>query len=240
MSDARMRLLDVTIDVLSSAKLLKEISSVMEDAHKRALWIVTANPEIVLAAHADASYRSILARATYRVADGTGIVFAGLLQGKKISRITGGFLLEALFALAVERGDSVHIILHANGLARESDVRQCLIERYPALRVFVSSLSPTDPPATVVGDIVINTFGAPAQETWIALYKERFTDTRCFVGVGGALDVFCGVVARPPKALSAVGLEWLWRLVIQPKRWRRILRAVFLFPMTALFHKNHS
>lgn len=239
MSDARMWLLDVTIDILSPAKLLKEISSVLEDANKRASWIVTANPEIVLAAHKEASYRSILARATYRVADGTGIVLAGLLQGKKISRITGGFLLQTLFPLAAERGQSVHIILHANGLARESDVRQCLIERYPTLRVFVSSLLQTEPPSTVVGDIIINTFGAPAQETWIAQYKERFVEARCFVGVGGALDVFCGVVARPPKAFSAMGLEWLWRLVIQPKRWRRILRAVFLFPITVLFHHDH-
>jgi N-acetylglucosaminyldiphosphoundecaprenol N-acetyl-beta-D-mannosaminyltransferase len=240
MSEQHLRILDVSIDLLSPAQLRKACAAVFTDVRKRVVWIVTANPEILLAAHRDASYRSILHRATYRVADGIGIVLAGLIQGKKVARITGGFFLEMLFSLAAQHNKSIHVVLHANGLTRENDLRQSLKEHYPTIRLFVSSLAPKDPPATGVGDIVIVTFGAPMQETWIATYKNRFPDARCFVGVGGALDVFCGVLPRPPRAMSFLGLEWLWRLVIQPKRWRRILRAVFVFPITVVFHRKRT
>jgi N-acetylglucosaminyldiphosphoundecaprenol N-acetyl-beta-D-mannosaminyltransferase len=238
MSEPRLRILETTIDLLSPARLAKEIARAFENPEGKALWVVTVNPEILLAAHRDASYRSILHRATYRVADGIGIVLAGLIQGKKVARITGGFFLEMLFSLAAQHNKSIHVVLHANGLTRENDLRQSLKEHYPTIRLFVSSLAPKDPPATGVGDIVIVTFGAPMQETWIATYKNRFPDARCFVGVGGALDVICGVLPRPPRVMSFLGLEWLWRLVIQPKRWRRILRAVFVFPITIVVHRK--
>lgn len=240
MSDARFRILDVDIDALSPQRIAREISGALSDNTVRPLWIVTANPEIVLAAHADASYRLTLSRATHRVADGMGIVLAGLLRGRKLPRVTGGFLLETVFAKAVETKRSVHMILHANGLANEQAVRQYLAERHLTLRLFVSSLLPGDPPLETNGDILITTFGAPMQETWIAAYKDRFGAVRCFLGVGGAVDVYCGIVARPPRLFSLFGLEWLWRLMIQPKRWRRILRAVFLFPAMLLFHHDHS
>ena len=70
-------------------------------------------------------------------------------------------------------------------------------------------------------DVVLVAFGMPKQERWIARNLDRLPSTRVAVGVGGSLDYLAGAAKPPPAIVHAIGLEWLWRLVRDPRRWRR-------------------
>jgi N-acetylglucosaminyldiphosphoundecaprenol N-acetyl-beta-D-mannosaminyltransferase len=82
-------------------------------------------------------------------------------------------------------------------------------------------------------DILFVCFGFPLQEHWIASHLHLLGDVRVVAGVGGALDVWAGRVHRAPAPVSAVGLEWLWRMLLEPKRLRHLpalVRCCFAYP----------
>jgi N-acetylglucosaminyldiphosphoundecaprenol N-acetyl-beta-D-mannosaminyltransferase len=78
-------------------------------------------------------------------------------------------------------------------------------------------------------------FGAPWQEFFIRSQKNDII--KIGIGVGGTFDFWTGKVKRAPIFLRKIGLEWMWRLIQQPKRMRRIFRAVIIFPIRVIFNK---
>jgi N-acetylglucosaminyldiphosphoundecaprenol N-acetyl-beta-D-mannosaminyltransferase len=89
-------------------------------------------------------------------------------------------------------------------------------------------------------EILLVGFGHPKQERWIANNLHQFPSVKIVVGVGGTFDVWAGRIFRAPKWLRALGLEWLWRLMQEPKRFRRIWNAVIVFPYAWLVSYFHS
>jgi N-acetylglucosaminyldiphosphoundecaprenol N-acetyl-beta-D-mannosaminyltransferase len=85
--------------------------------------------------------------------------------------------------------------------------------------------------------IVLVGLGAPKQERWIERHADAFPSVRIMIGVGGAFDMWAGSKRRAPRAFRALGLEWLWRLALEPRRLPRILRATVVFPVLALFDR---
>lgn len=83
-------------------------------------------------------------------------------------------------------------------------------------------------------DIVFVAFGAPKQEFWIERNLAYLTTAKVVMGVGGAFDFIAGVKKRAPKIFQKLGIEWLFRLIIQPSRWYRIFNATVKFPLTVL------
>jgi N-acetylglucosaminyldiphosphoundecaprenol N-acetyl-beta-D-mannosaminyltransferase len=84
-------------------------------------------------------------------------------------------------------------------------------------------------------EIVFVALGHPKQEQWIDQYRNLLPTIRLFIGCGGALDFVAGVAKRAPTWMRKIGLEWLWRLAIEPKRIKRIFNAVIVFPFTVLY-----
>ncbi|MGH2526820.1 MAG: WecB/TagA/CpsF family glycosyltransferase, partial [Actinomycetota bacterium] len=84
------------------------------------------------------------------------------------------------------------------------------------------------PAAVLVG------IGAPKQERWIAEHADDIQSARILIGVGGAFDMWAGRLRRAPRPLHRVGLEWAWRLALEPGRFPRIVRATVVFPFRAL------
>ncbi|MFA5644343.1 MAG: WecB/TagA/CpsF family glycosyltransferase [Patescibacteria group bacterium] len=80
-------------------------------------------------------------------------------------------------------------------------------------------------------DVLICNFGAPYQEKFIFHNLGKLPTVKAAIGIGGALDFLTGKIKRAPKILRYLGLEWLWRLVKQPQRYKRIFRAIFVFPI---------
>ena len=182
--------------------------------------LVTANPEILVQTTQDERYKSIIENADAVVADGFGIVLAGLLRGNRIQRLTGVDLTTELLKIATDRDLPVHFALYGSGLTTLDDLRL----RFHGLRMADSHEA----------TIVIANFGAPKQEYWLDEHRKEFPNARILIGVGGALDYLCGKVRRAPRLVQSIGLEWLWRLVRQPKRWKRIWNAVVVFPWKVL------
>jgi len=78
--------------------------------------------------------------------------------------------------------------------------------------------------------ILFVAFGHVKQEKWIFYHLDQLPSVKLAIGVGGAFDYISGNVRRAPEFMRRIGLEWLFRLIQQPSRWKRILNAVIVFP----------
>jgi len=209
--------------------------------------IVTLNPEIALAARRDARYGVAIRTADLLTVDGIGIALALRCFGDRWERrITGSDVLEDLATLAQEEGKTVAFLLRHDGLTAPPLLRLALAARWPSLRSTMAMVDPRAPmdPALAraivdaAPDIIMVNFGHPIQERWLAENLDRFPSVRIATGIGGALDYFSGAVASPPSFVRALGIEWLWRLLRQPRRFRRIVQAVLVFPCAVLWERS--
>jgi N-acetylglucosaminyldiphosphoundecaprenol N-acetyl-beta-D-mannosaminyltransferase len=215
--------LGVHIDAINFAYALARAEELIESGESH--YIVTPNPEIVLHAHRDALFRAILNNASLSLCDGVGLFLAANLKGYALpSRICGADFMEALCAKAEKRG--WHITL----VGAKQEIRRLALRvlrtRYPAL-----ALSETSGEGAIPNcDIAFVALGAPKQELWIHEQRQNGSKVKLFMPVGGTFDMLAGVLPRAPFFLRSFGLEWLWRLFLEPSRAGRIFQAVILFP----------
>ncbi len=190
------------------------------------LHVATLNPEYVIAARSSVPFRVALNRADAIVPDGAGIVVAArLLFGLRLSRITGVDLAEWLLTAPLPEPPRVFLLGSPAAVA-------ALQGRHPARAVGrwgAGSSGPEDDAESIerirerAANIVVVGYGAPAQVLWIERNRQALAEAgvRVAIGVGGALDYLAGVVERPPAMVRRLGLEWAWRLMREPWRWRR-------------------
>jgi N-acetylglucosaminyldiphosphoundecaprenol N-acetyl-beta-D-mannosaminyltransferase len=204
--------------------------------------VVTANPEIVMVAREQPSFQSILEQAVV-VPDGIGIVYAAKWTNQPIAeRVTGIELMEALMEQADRHRWKVYLLgasPDVNRLAAEK-----LAARYPGARIvgYRDGYFQTNEDEDVARDIaekephlLFVAMGAPKQDQWIAAQWERL-GVPLAMGVGGSFDVIAGKVKRAPALWQKLHLEWLYRLLSQPSRWKRQL-AIPRFVWTVLREK---
>lgn len=224
-----------------------EVIAQIEQAQTRPFWIVTANPEILLAAQEDVAYGDAVRSASWRTVDGFGLQLVLKLRGLNSKRLTGVDLGEALLRYAAEKNWRVVFFGGFNASAEKAaDVWR---KQFPNLDLQVLPGGAVQEDGTEDGKssehrevllslkpnlILVALGGGKKQELWIAQHREEFFDTNVVVGIGGAFDMWSGNLRRAPSVIRALGLEWLWRLTLEPKRWRRIWRAVVLFLFRAL------
>src|SRR5436190_1923587 len=155
-------------------------------------------------------------------------------------RVTGVALTELIAARAAERGWSMFLLGAAPGVAERA--AEALQHKYPGLRVVgCYSGSPRRDEEPVIRariiaaqpTVLLVAYGHPAQELWIAR-NQPLLRVPVAIGVGGVFDYLAGEAPRAPAWMRRIGLEWLYRLIRQPQRWRRILVAVPLFLWAAL------
>lgn len=195
-------------------------------------YVVTPNPEFIMAAQDDLAFKEILNKADLAIPDGVGLK----LSGKIKYTTTGIDLMEALCKVSAEKGFTTGFLGGRDGVAEKAAER--LQKKYAGLKVvFAGSggevnnqgklLKELKLPKT---DILFVAFGQLKQEKWIAQNLDKIS-VRVAMGVGGAFDYLSGNVFRAPKWIRQMGLEWLFRLIIQPRRIKRqfqLLRFVLL------------
>ena len=201
--------------------------------------IATVNPEFLLRAKEDVAFARNLRLADLRVVDGFGIIIVSRLHGKIIHRCSGADLMTSLLAQAEREHHPVFFAVRQDGLSSYEEIIQALRKKYPALIVDGSVVDRHDQASawndahskirTSHATIVFSNFGAPEQEYFTESLREDPGDVRLAMGVGGSFDYLTGKIVRAPHCLRAVGLEWLWRLIQQPKRFGRIWRATIVF-----------
>lgn len=201
-------------------------------------FVVTLNPELVMLARNDSEYEKILKSADLAVCDGVGIVMAGKIFGKKFpGRIHGVDLVEKVSEAISQKPITVGFLGGGKNVAQMT--ADCLKNKYPGLKVvFALEEWPKNESRTknqesrisnrnssLSCDILFVAFGSPKQEKWIYDNLNKI-DVRVAIGVGGAFDFISGNVRRAPVWLRKIGLEWLFRLIIQPWRWKRQLALI--------------
>lgn len=198
------------------------------DGHCR--QIATLNPEYVMASRGSIPFREALASADLVTADGVGVVLAArVLHGVRLARITG---IDALEHLA---GSGVPLFLLGAGPGVAEAAAARLMDRHAGARIagHWSDGTPYERHDTETmnrisasgAKVVAVAYGAPGQVLWIARNQKALAQAgvRVAIGVGGAFDYAAGRVKRAPAPMRRLGLEWLYRLVSEPRRWRRQL-----------------
>jgi N-acetylglucosaminyldiphosphoundecaprenol N-acetyl-beta-D-mannosaminyltransferase len=187
-------------------------------------FVITANPEFVMLARSDAELAAIAESADIVVADGTGVVVGSHLLGHPLPRVAGRFLVDRLVPELAARGATVFLLGAAIGVAERA--AEALRRRAPALRVVGTYAGSADVESAervraASPDVVLVAYGMPKQERWIAHHLAELPSVKVAIGVGGVLDQLAGVQRVPPAFVHRIGLEWLWRLLNDPSRWRR-------------------
>lgn len=228
---------------LSKKEILSRVRlSLTGDSFHR---IATVGPEFLLRVREDGKFKENLLRTDLRVADGFGITLAGWLSGRHISRFPGADLLSEILKEAEARNLSVFLAIRKSGISSLEEIQTALFKKYPKLKITGKEFSkPYSLFFIPYSDIVFCNFGAPDQEYFLESLRGQANEVKLAMGVGGAFDFLTGKLPRAPKVLRAIGLEWFWRLILQPSRWKRIWRAVVVFPMLVikekLFSNRHS
>ncbi len=239
-----LRILGIPIHDVTLEEAVEQAAAWVKEggAHQMA----TVNPEFVMAARRDPAFRAVLERADLCLPDGVGITLAARYLRRPLrERVAGVDLVEALAARAARDGWRVFLLGAAPGVADRA--ASILAARYPGLTVagtYAGSPRREEEEEIVQriqeagADVLLVAYGAPAQDLWLARNLAR-TGAKVGVGVGGAFDYIAGIVPRAPRWMRRVGLEWLYRLIRQPWRWRR-QRVLPLYALLVLFSKSMS
>ncbi len=224
----RRDFLGVPLDLAGRAEVEHAIASQLSGSGSDLLHIVTLNPEYVVGARTSAPFAGALRRAEWSVPDGVGIVLGmRCVTGERISRVTGVELVEWLFEAPFPEPPRIFLMGDPASVAT-------LQGRHPLRAVGrwgAGSSGPEDDTESIErirersANVVLVGYGAPAQVLWIERNRAALTEcgVRVAIGVGGALDYLAGTVQRAPRLVRRLGLEWAYRLVREPWRWRRQL-----------------
>jgi N-acetylglucosaminyldiphosphoundecaprenol N-acetyl-beta-D-mannosaminyltransferase len=238
----RISILDVAVDDVTEQEAVIAVDGYIRSGEPH--QIVTLNPEFIMSAQKNAHIMHVLNHASMSTPDGVGILWAARYLGTPIrERVTGVALVERLARESVQRGWRLFFLGSAPGIAERA--AQLLQNRYPGLHVagtYAGSPRIADEQQihTLIQDtqtdILLVAYGHPNQELWIARNQSKL-GIPVAIGVGGTFDELVGTVKPAPEWMHRLGLKWLWRLVIQPERYKRIFTAVVLFPLAVLYRQ---
>jgi len=205
--------------------------------------IVTANAEIVYKAHREKDFFGLLENADLVTADGAGVVLAARLLGCPLpERVTGIDLVYRIFRLAEEKGWGLYFLGASQDVVEKAVLNT--LSKHPRMRVAGFShgyYSQEETPQVVSNinkagpDILLVALGSPKQEMFIRQYIKEL-DVPVSIGVGGTFDILAGTARRAPDWMRRYGLEWLYRLYREPRRYKRML-ALPKFVLAVLVHK---
>lgn len=231
------RLFGVRIDDVSPEELDRCISDWLSGDRTRT--IVTPNPEFLLLARSDETFRDLLNRSDLSLPDGVGLRFAipALTSERLAYRHTGVDTLARIARSCAASGKRLALFGGDPGVAERA--AQALRSEVPGLVVEGIDPGRVDPDRLDEGTMrSLETFDAVAvglgqgkQERAMRMIKAP----RVLIGVGGAFDMIAGTKRRAPAWMRTVGLEWVWRAAIEPGRIGRILRAFPGFPAVVVW-----
>ncbi len=241
MSFTVCNILGVPINNVNLNEALGLVLLYLEDNEKKIIF--TPNPEFIMNAINDKEFMDILNKSNLNIADGIGVVIGARILGYNIKERVAGFdLVQSLFSNIKNTDKTVYFL----GASEETVVmaKEMMTKKYRGLKIIgthngyfkdeedniiidqINELSP---------DILLVGLGSPRQEKWIYNNKDRL-NVKVMIGVGGSFDVMSGNVKRAPKIFIKLNLEWFYRLITQPTRFKRMLKLP-LFIIEVLKYK---
>ncbi len=205
--------------------------------------IVTPNPEFILLAQKDHEFKQILNDADLCLPDGTGLRFAvaALSDDHLKSRHTGADVLVLLAEMC--RNQQQRLVLLGGAPKKTARAAEWLREKFPGLEVtnfdpgIIDEQHVRLSEATLAGverlapQVLAVALGQGKQEKVMKILQAKIPGLKILIGIGGAADYVSQSVRRAPVIWRKFGFEWLWRLLQEPWRWKRIMSAVVFFPL---------
>lgn len=208
----------------------------------RVAQVITINPEMFQAAESDSYFENIIREAEMVIPDGVGVTLGLKLTGKSAERIPGVDFAKRLLQEAALSNIPVAIIG-----AKEDVITKAvknLENEISGLNIVYYHNGYFDNNSEIYEDLkkyspklILVALGAPKQEKFIYEAKKELNPA-LMVGIGGSLDVWSGTVKRAPKIFQVLCLEWLYRTIMQPSRFKRIFPAIPLFLIKVLSYKD--
>ena len=226
----RSQILGLPVDGITYEQWLHTIGEWIA-AGDRCYHVCTTNPEFTMIAQKDALFRYVLKRADLCVPDGVGLLWAAKHLGTPLpERVTGSDGVPKIAERAAQEGWKLFFLGAAPGIADQA--ADILREKYPGLQVvgtYSGSPAPEEEDEIVTlvnasgADILLVAYGAPRQDQWIARNIPRL-EVSMAMGIGGSFDFIAGIIPRAPVWMQNAGIEWLYRLYLQPSRIGRMMR----------------
>lgn len=224
----RLEILGIGIDCIDSNEALRQIGQFIASGTPH--QIVTANAEIIYQASKNEKMKNVINAAQMVTADGSGVVWASRQLGQPLAqRVTGIDLVNSICEQSAKDKWKIYILGSAPGVA--DTAANNIRARFPGCNIvgthhgyfneqeeaqIIAELEQLQP------DVLFVALGAPKQEYWIADHIQQL-NIPVAMGIGGSMDVLSGNVKRAPKWMQKMSLEWLYRLLIQPTRFKRVL-----------------
>ena len=210
----------------------KIIKNIFIDYQKgEQLFIVNINPEIVINNYKNNYIKNIFNKQKYQIPDGIGIVYASKInKGKIKERITGIDLMQDICKESIKHDSKIYLFGSKPGIASKASKE--LKNKYKRLNIVGCSDGYGDEKTVVENirktkaDIVFVGLGSPKQEDFIIRNMQTLSNVKIFVPVGGSFDVISNTLKRAPQKMIDLNLEWLYRLLQEPKRIFRQLNLV--------------
>lgn len=241
MQPRRIEILGVPVDCVDMQGAVRFVDEMVRKGKRGT--VLAVNPEKITTARDNPQLKASLQASSLLIADGIGIVFAARMLGlAEMERVPGADLMPEICALAAKKGYSVFLY----GADPEAN-RGCaeeLLRRYPGLEIagrrhgYIGEHEMDDLVEDINGsgaDILFVALGSPRQELWMSQYLDRL-HVRVCQGVGGTFNAISGNFARAPRIAMKLHLEWLYQMLMQPKRFRR-LPARLKFALSVLKRK---
>ncbi|MHB9111983.1 MAG: WecB/TagA/CpsF family glycosyltransferase [Thermoleophilia bacterium] len=240
-----LEVLGVRVDRVDPMQTMEAIAGMLDTLGCK--QVVTLNPEYVMRAGREPELMRLINSSELIVPDGMGIVWASRLLGNPLKvRVTGTGLLPEIARLCAARDAGLFLLGGQPGVAEMTAAK--LRGDIPGLNI--AGVSSNDPgPATDEQTIeAINSsgarvlavaYGCPKQDYWIGRNRKKLTSVRVAIGVGGAFDFISGQVPRAPRFFRRAGLEWLFRLWLEPSRARRMV-ALPRFGLKVLLSRRNG
>ncbi|WP_124220983.1 WecB/TagA/CpsF family glycosyltransferase [Aquisalibacillus elongatus] len=222
----QVEILNVPFIHTTHKEFLNEITS----PHNHPIHVVTANPEIVMYAKEHPEYMRTIKQSDYIIADGIGIIIASKMINKPLpERIPGFELMDDLLNYSNEHKKRIYLLGAKEHVVRNA--QQQIKEKYPNLTIAgyhhgyidTDNLEVVEEIRQSEADFIFVALGYPKQEEWITRHKAKL-NKGVLMGVGGSFDIWAGEAKRAPKIWLKLNLEWLYRLLTNPTRLKRMLK----------------
>ena len=235
----RTELFGLNIDTLSFEEAINEAKNLIDG--DKVSQIVTINPEMFEYANKDSDFLNLIKEAELVIPDGVGVKIALKINGCNVDRIPGVDFAKRLLKESAMNNIPVAII----GAKEEIIVKaiENLQKEISGLNIVYYHNGYFESDSDIYAELnqkspklILVAMGAPKQEKFIYNAKQVLKPA-LMIGIGGSLDVWSGAVKRAPKVFQKLGLEWLYRTVTQPERFKRIFPTLPLFLIKAFNYK---
>ncbi len=223
MMPRRVEVLGVPVDCVTMAEAVQAVDALIQGSRPQA--IIAINPEKVIKCREDPALLQQARAAGLLIPDGIGVVLAARLFGLcRMRRVPGSELMPEMCARAAKAGYRVFLFGGSEAVNRRTV--EVLQARYPGINIVGAQHGyvTEDEMPGLIGrinaaqtQILFVALGSPKQELWMERYLDQ-TSIKVCQGVGGTFDVICGNVRRAPAVFRRLHMEWLYRLITQPRR----------------------